>query len=77
MSQHKTFDEMYDEIQSQYPALGSYLVLAKVVGESGMNREEVTQKFLKHVPKEEYLKSEQDVLIDYLVSIAKPLKSKK
>ncbi len=74
MSNHKTFDQMYKEIESQYPALGSYLILAKVIGESGMERDEITEKFLKYMGKEEYRKAEQDVLLDYLVSIAKPLK---
>lgn len=66
----KTFKQFLDESIKKNPELGTYIHFCKVLSGSGATREEITEYFNVHMPKDEYDKSEKTQLIDYLISIS-------
>ena len=62
----RSIERSYKKITNKNPNLGTYLCLAQVVKNSKYSRKSLVKAFKKFMPKDEYAKSEQKELIDYL-----------
>lgn len=68
-----TFKQALDKSIEKNPSWGMYIHLCNVLQESGASRTECRNYFTKYMPKDEFLKSEVNEMIDYLFTISKPL----
>lgn len=59
----------YKKIQVRNPNLGAYPCIVKTVKGRKFSRKSLVKAFNELMPKDEYLKSEQKGLIDYLEDI--------
>lgn len=64
-----SIESNYKKIQARNPNLGTYPCLAQVVKDKKYSRKSLVKAFTKLMPKDEYVKSEQKGLIDYLENL--------
>jgi len=65
-----TFYEAFEKAKQKEPDVGTYILMCKVLQESGANYREIKKYFEKVMPKDEYDKHEKEELLAYLVTIS-------
>lgn len=68
----RSIEANYKKIQTRNPNLGTYPCLAQVVKDKKYSRKSLVKAFNELMPKDEYVKSEQKGLIDYLENLSRP-----
>ena len=64
-----SIERNFKKIQVRNQNYGSYLCLAKTIKGKKYSRKSLVKNFIKLMPQNEYLKSEQKGLIDYLENL--------
>lgn len=62
----------FEKIKFRNPNLGAYPCIVKTIKGRKFSRKSLVKAFTELMPEDEYLKSEQKELIDYLENITKP-----
>ncbi len=64
-----SIERNFNKIQAHNQNYGSYLCLAEAIKGKKYSRKSLVRNFIKLMPQNEYLKSEQKGLIDYLENL--------
>jgi len=71
MISKKQFDEAAEKTASSY-----YIILQRLIKNTGESEYEIRKAFQKYVPKEDYQHEDTDALLNHLYLAAKPPKSR-
>jgi len=64
------FSDAFTKEKNKNEGYGTYIILCKVLAESGSDRDEIEKIFHDYMPKDEYARAEKQELVDYLVEIS-------
>lgn len=62
--------ENFMKLRDEFPNLGDYIILAKVVSGKGYSKEIIAKLFTKLVPKDDYERADKSLLLKHLQKLS-------